>query len=155
MTDEHFEELAKRYPALFEKSKCEFSIGPGWYNIIRVLCGFIYRDVDDINRRIEYVQSRKDASEKGAQISDLMAELELAKKELPVIVQVKEKFGSLRFYADNVSPEMYSYINFAEAMSGVTCEDCGAPGKARTGGWIRTLCDEHYAERYKVKDDNQ
>jgi len=35
----------------------------------------------------------------------------------------------------------------AEAMSEVTCEQCGAPGEERGGGWIVTLCDTHAGER--------
>ena len=28
-------------------------------------------------------------------------------------------------------------------MSGVTCEECGAPGTTNGRGWISTLCDVH------------
>jgi len=35
----------------------------------------------------------------------------------------------------------------AENMAAITCEECGKPGELRTGGWMRTLCDEHEAER--------
>jgi hypothetical protein len=31
-------------------------------------------------------------------------------------------------------------------MSAVTCEECGAPGKRRGGGWVYTACDEHTHE---------
>ena len=35
----------------------------------------------------------------------------------------------------------------AEAWADKTCEMCGKPGEKRGGGWIKTLCDEHDAER--------
>ncbi len=57
--------------------------------------------------------------------------------------QVKEKFGTLRFYMSLETDEMHSLILQAEEESARTCEDCGAPGKRTRGGWIRTLCPEH------------
>lgn len=62
-------------------------------------------------------------------------------------VQVKEKFGGLRFYVDGASPEQYAVISFVESLSCYTCEVCGAPGKQRKGGWIKTLCDEHAKDK--------
>lgn len=41
------------------------------------------------------------------------------------VVQVKEKFGSLRFYADNTTDEEDKLIDFAEALSIKTCVGCG------------------------------
>ena len=59
--------------------------------------------------------------------------------------QVKEKFGTLSFYV-TFTPKIHwgaimAIIDKAEAASAVTCEMCGEPGKRRSGGWIRTLCD--------------
>lgn len=56
-------------------------------------------------------------------------------------VQVKEKFGGLRFYAGAVSKEVYKLIDGAEEKSFTICEQCGETGKVRYGGWVRTLCD--------------
>ena len=53
------------------------------------------------------------------------------------IEQVKEKFGGLRFYA----VPWVEAITEIEDRSLTICEDCGAPGEPRKGGWIRTLCD--------------
>ena len=65
--------------------------------------------------------------------------------------QVKEKFGTLRFYIDGVPSAHYdavtAMINEAEAESGEICELCGEPGRERGGGWIRTLCDKCTALR--------
>ena len=58
-------------------------------------------------------------------------------------VQVKEKFGGLRFYADNADDDQQAVIDFVEYLSLQTCEVCGAEGKPRGGGWIKTLCDKH------------
>lgn len=62
-------------------------------------------------------------------------------------VQVKEKFGTLRFYLDHYTEEADALIGRAEKRSSVECEECGAAGKARSPrGWIRTLCDYHAEE---------
>lgn len=55
--------------------------------------------------------------------------------------QVKEKYGTLRFYMTSETAEMSALINEAEAKSEVTCEFCGADGSiSEIGGWVKTLC---------------
>ena len=61
--------------------------------------------------------------------------------------QVKEKFGGLRYYHQFVTEGSDSEAGWeieqeAENRSYTICETCGAPGKSRDDGWIRTLCDE-------------
>ncbi len=55
--------------------------------------------------------------------------------------QVKEKFGTLRFYLDYEVEGAQDLIDEAEEESARTCEQCGQPGKLRGGGWMVTLCD--------------
>lgn len=57
--------------------------------------------------------------------------------------QIKEKFGGLRFYIGIASDEVHERIRLAEKESYQICDVCGKPGKPRTDGWVRTLCDEH------------
>lgn len=63
------------------------------------------------------------------------------------IEQVKEKFGTLRFYVSNANDEVYKLINKAENLSAKTCEDCGEPGEIKIGSWIRTLCDTCFKDK--------
>lgn len=63
--------------------------------------------------------------------------------------QVKEKFGTLRFYIGNSCQVMEERIDKAEDESAVTCEECGKPGTSRGGGWVVTNCDECYKTRFK------
>ena len=63
-----------------------------------------------------------------------------------VASQVKEKFGTLRFYYTGGDDYTSGVTSFAESMSCVTCEDCGAPGETGGKGWIRTLCKTHRKE---------
>ncbi|MEO3430149.1 hypothetical protein AAFN88_14910 [Pelagibius sp. CAU 1746] len=57
--------------------------------------------------------------------------------------QIKEKFGTLRWYV--ASNEVLSVIvDYAELASEFTCLACGAEGKLRGDRtWILTLCDAH------------
>ncbi len=75
----------------------------------------------------------------------LSEKLEVAITGLPECYadQVKEKFGTLRFYMSSSTDEMEAWIDEAEAESAVTCEECGAPGKLRGKGWLYTACDAH------------
>lgn len=70
------------------------------------------------------------------------------------VIQVKEKFGGLRYYPrlPNCSEEdrykVYHLIGEAEKKSFLICEQCGEPGKLRQElRWVLTLCDEHLASR--------
>ena len=79
-------------------------------------------------------------------IWDLSAKLE----PLGVIAsQVKEKYGTLRFYIYNGSDEAFDLIDQAELASGRTCEECGEPGKTTDMGWARTLCSSCEEKRYE------
>jgi hypothetical protein len=59
-------------------------------------------------------------------------------------VQVKEKFGGLRFYVTSATKEVHDLIDKAEEKSYSTCEACGAAGVEfeSTHGWINTLCSK-------------
>jgi hypothetical protein len=61
--------------------------------------------------------------------------------------QVKEKFGTLRFYYTGGDEYISGMVTMAEAMSGVICESCGNPGKQTSGGWIKTICQPCETER--------
>jgi len=60
--------------------------------------------------------------------------------------QIKEKYGSLRYYLSHSTTVMEAIISFAEDMSAHICEECGHPGRRRNGGWIKTLCDACHKE---------
>ena len=73
-------------------------------------------------------------------------------------VQVKEKFGGLRYYTDSTEEtipsnnEMFLGMTIlAEALSFQTCEQCGLPGTQKGQGWIVTMCDECYDKRMKER----
>jgi len=57
--------------------------------------------------------------------------------------QVKEKFGTLRFYYSGGDDTIDGMVRMAESMSAVTCQECGNPGTQTQGGWIKTVCEAH------------
>lgn len=65
------------------------------------------------------------------------------------ITQIKEKFGTLRFYF--VAPEaeydrIDDLVHEAEYASSMTCEECGAEATTHHQGWWKTLCVKHAEE---------
>jgi hypothetical protein len=147
ITDKQLEDMAKRWPDLFQKSQIDyFEVGYGWYAIIETLCEMLSRNVTRIRDKISYLSI--DLSPGNLErIRVYEEELAEAIEELPQIMQVKEKFGGLRFYAFHAEGVNRSYINFAETLSMRTCEWCGAPGEARSDGWTKVLCEKHHKER--------
>lgn len=100
-----------------------FTTGPGWWPIIKALSADIQSYIDWANR---------DGKEVVPQVK---------------VRQVKEKFGGLRFYYDGGDDRIYGMVSTAESWAMHSCETCSVPGKRRSGGWIRTLCDKHEEER--------
>lgn len=58
------------------------------------------------------------------------------------IVQIKEKFGELRFYATDYPENNRALIHRAEKLSAKTCQNCGdtTTARLRNHGWVATLC---------------
>lgn len=127
MKQEFDEMLCAKYPKLManrHKTMQEtcmywgFECGDGWFNILNQLMGNIQHHIDSKNKKEEVVPQ-------------------------VVLDQVKEKFGTLRFYYTGGDDYIRGMVSMAEAMSGVTCEVCGKPGETNYGGWIKTRCEEH------------
>jgi hypothetical protein len=120
--DEFVKRMEETYPKMFAGKYGSFAVGKGWYPILETLCANIQSHID---WRVKQGQD--------------IAQVEVA--------QIKEKFGGLRFYYSGGDDEISGMVRMAEAWADIACEECGAAGKRRSGGWIRTLCDQHEAER--------
>ena len=84
-------------------------------------------------------------------VQRLIEELEAISPDFE-IMQVKEKFGGLRFYAhfpEGLVGEMQEVVDRAEADSLQVCERCGKPGTTDDDGafWLKTLCEGCRADR--------
>lgn len=73
-------------------------------------------------------------------LDPLVAAIEAQTGERFEVLEVKEKFGGLRFYANHHTEPIAERIKAAEAESLHTCELCGQPGLLRGGNWVQTLC---------------
>jgi len=113
--------LHKTYPEIFKNGNemfTYFECYDGWYELIDSLC------------------------------AELMDYCKKFNREPPKASQVKEKFGSLRFYVWYANNEMYDIIQKYELQSQYTCEICGNRGSIKKiRGWYTCFCDRHYAER--------
>jgi len=127
MTEKDYESFAKRmeerFPKMLAGKYGGFAVGAGWWPMIETLCAVIQSHIDQSKGACPQV----------------------------VVEQIKEKFGSLRFYYQGGDDFVSGAVWLAESMSESMCEECGAPGKRTQGGWVRTLCDFHIAEREALK----
>ena len=86
--------------------------------------------------------------------SDIIARLVADLEELGwngVVLQVKEKFGGLRFYISDGSEAIKKRVHQAEAESYFVCEFCGEPGVLRETAWLKTLCDSCHTIRQEAR----
>jgi len=141
--------LCSRYPKIFadrnlpmnETAMCwGFTCGDGWFNIIDKLC-------NNIQSHIDWSEKQRDWEVKKGQETGQPGYPRTAHVPQVVATQVKEKFGTLRFYYNGGDDYISGLVSMAESMSAVTCEVCSSPGTQQGGGWIRTLCDKHEEER--------
>ena len=155
-----------------------FDCGDGWFNIINNLMGNIQHHIDWRNRQREVVirfNKIREAGQSGnAELfADLMAQeygdkglsadyikqraeefmtqpLQEVPPEIPQVTldQVKEKFGTLRFYYTGGDDVIDGMVRMAESMSGCTCESCGNTAeRGSDGGWVRTMCQPCLTQR--------
>lgn len=141
--DEFVAKLEGKYPEMFAQPYGGVCVGEGWWKIIESLCG-------QIDSYVKWRNSTREALLKDNPYKHKIPEY----IEPVVVIQIKEKFGGLRFYHDGGDQFVRGLVTMAEEWASHSCEECGKPGESRSGGWIRTLCDEHEAERQaRMKHD--
>lgn len=57
--------------------------------------------------------------------------------------QLKEKYGTGRWYLSGGTDEMQDLVEAWETETENICEECGKPGKLRGQGWYYTRCHKH------------
>ena len=142
-----------------------FECGDGWFNILDQLMSQIQHHIDwKEKQRASAIKYNEMAAQAKAGNFDLFEETmkalpndEYKEKRLGEIVaggfrqvpesipqvtldQVKEKFGTLRFYYTGGDDYISGMVSLAESLTGVTCESCGNVGERRGGGWVHTYC---------------
>ena len=148
MKEELENQLISKYPLIFSQ-RCEISCGDGWYQLVDTLCGTIQGHIHSVERQ------RTWALEKNAKNADVDTDpYDVPEPVVQVIAQqIKEKFGTLRFYTTGGDGYIHGAIQMADTMSEHICEECGNVGKRRPGSWIRTLCDQHFVANALGADD--
>lgn len=109
----------------------------GWEDLLTDVFKLITSDYRQAVRNYEYEQKN---GKDDLTINILKLKIEDEKSKLPTVCQIKSKFGTLRFYADNLNDYSAGVIDMAERMSANICEFCGNKGKQIGGRWITTLC---------------
>lgn len=137
MNKQNTKTLFERYPRLYRGRGMSvkynlmpfgFECGDGWFEII-----------DRLSLQIETECMR------------LSVQQNIPEESLPIAVQVKEKFGGLRFYMSGTTDAMDALIAKAYEEAKRTCEQCGAPGNLRDNGWMMTLCDSCQREHLRPR----
>jgi len=118
MNDENIKYLSEKYSDLFIKHYYKeqlmpfwFECGDGWFTIVDRLCNSITHEIKHNKEQLDYKKER------GETVTD--EEYEAIKV---TVVQIKEKYGGLRFYTYNSNDYIRGMIDFAESMSYKTCE---------------------------------
>ena len=184
MKTELQEKIFNKYPKIFgdrtkpmtENCMCwGLEVGDGWYNLIDVLCEAL---TNTYTTSVEL--DEEDGKRLGIEPYNFKDEKTsyYFKVEMPQVIasQVKEKFGTLRFYhylehnkdvtslletgkypqlekaCDRFSNYVDGIIHFAETASGRTCEITGQSGELHaTGGtrmgWLKVI-NKDYAKTY-------
>jgi len=119
-------QMCKKYPKIFVR--CWPEVGNGWCQLLDNLC--------------EHIQSYID-NNKHLNIEQLEA------------TQVKEKFGTLRFYSSGGNEYIRGFISHAEWLSSSTCELCGdtKTAKLRGNAWLTTQCDVCWTKTIVQSDE--
>ena len=141
MKTELEQQLVEKYPKIFQINESRrlepfpmFGIecGDGWYDLLDRLCGLIQNHIDWRNKQRDMFLKNNPNN------------VEIPEEILQVTVsQIKEKFGTLRFYYDGGDEYIHGLVSMADAMSGAICEVCGERGQFRGRGWYYTACDTH------------
>jgi hypothetical protein len=121
--------LMQKYPSVFKNSdlNVEYSLPSGWFKIMDDLCSELSVILDK-ERKINP---------------------ETTDTPLFVPLQIKEKFGGIRFYYmintenNDLVRTVQRLIDSAEDKSYTVCEVTGKPGELCKNGWhFKTLCEE-------------
>ncbi len=133
--DEFEKRLKEKHPVMFSEPYGGICVDEGWWPIIESLCG-------QIDHYVKWKNDQKEKYNRGEGCPEV------------IVTQIKEKFGGLRFYYSGGDDTIDGMVRMAESWADHTCETCGKPGKSRSGGWIKTLCEDHELERQANKIRN-
>jgi hypothetical protein len=131
------EEIEARYPRVFGVGGTKsddrnqsfgtvaWEFGYGWDTLIQNLAAAIDREIEkDPSLTVDDHENGKFAFK---------------------VEQMKEKFGTLRFYYSGGNDRIHGLVEMTENLSGSVCEVCGTLGtlcRSNKGSWMRTMCED-------------
>ncbi len=87
-----------------------------------------------------------------AQIEAILKKLPKKQRKICFASQLKEKFGTLRWYMTGAPSEIHDLVDQAELESERTCETCGNVGAERCmGTWMYTRCQPCWDEMERLQ----
>lgn len=147
-----------------EISKCDACNGVGFtgehnsinrvkFNVCNFCNGKGYLTEDDMKVSVEWLHEMPKGWRLafGEKMLDELNDMIIRHKATRYqVLQVKEKFGELRWYDSGVPKSMEQehnvWLDNYAIQSLMTCEICGERGvMCRRGSWWTVLCDEHRA----------
>ena len=141
--------LYKNYPRIFrqkdlastETAMCwGIACGDGWYHIIDELSATIQDRVEWLNGEGQHSYRELPEDHKHVSVE---------------ATQVKEKWGSLRFYLNGSDEYIDGAISLAESLSSKTCSQCGIPRRtSQSRGWIHSLCENCKIKNLENQNEN-
>lgn len=159
--DERLEKLlVERYPEIFVDYKGDpmqtcmawgMECQEGWFDIIDQCCSIIQNNyknaLDNYRWKLErYNKSEEEVAKESEKYPHLNIQPLKEKPEKPeepyqtTASQIKEKYGTLRFYTSGASDADDGAIDMAESMSCKICEICGNPARVTGVGWFSCRC---------------
>lgn len=139
---DHNKKLIERYPFLSPRNR--------WDDTISSSYDYTYTELDDMPKGWRIAFGIKMLEEIRAELikNDFLDKYR--------IIQIKEKYGQLRWYDNGSTNEILNIITKYEQLSEITCIVCGAPATQISLGWISPYCDYCAAEfdnqKYKPID---
>jgi|688.fasta_scaffold354497_2 hypothetical protein len=160
MTPELDQHIIEKYPLIFSQP-CDIGINDGWFDIIDMLCANIQNRIDNAVTQRQYaIEWNEDVNDPDFEWTKFGEREERKVPELVeqvVAKQIKEKFGTLRFYYDGGDDYIRGLEAMAASMTSRICEQCGCPGTSRSTKkqrWVLVLCDKHAVEQGYIEDED-
>ncbi len=162
MNEELSKELFNINPAWFNRHDMKnnllcfgFACGDGWYPLIKGLLGLAKNKENNWKQLKNLVTEWRAENNKHALEASSWWRADFNEEFNPFddvhlqVIQVKEKFGELRFYYSGGDNDFHGAVELAEFVSRYMCEGCGTRSEIRNrGGYYTTLCDTCYEKRF-------
>jgi len=141
LSEELANKLYKEFPSIFPNETPGFWINDGWFDLVYQLCRNIQLHVRSTKKNFQWALDKYNLLDEDEKVKTAKPEL---KDPSIIVVQVKEKFGGLRFYYDGGDEHVDALVRMAETFSRYICEVCGNKGKVQSiNGWFTAVCDKH------------